>query len=286
VGLSPDAAALDLAFAEHIEAQCGPDGRLRGIAGWASKLAGDMRRVTLGLHCVTRSSVDAAVATPVPRKTVADAIRLAQYAIPHALAAHGLMHGKDAEAGALAILRWLQRSAPRATVSERDVYRAMPGAFNSTTVRPPLAVLVERAYLRPAAGTGAGAGGGRPHSARYEINPAVYEPAHGPDGGHDQFCQALSMLCQSPEDPAPAPAGPDLSVDQDPKEHSASFVNSVKPFGGLEDEEDPWEVRRPEPLDHGTVVERAEQQRLPGTAHSQSEAEPEGAEDEWTEYRV
>jgi hypothetical protein len=201
-----------------------------------------MLRVALDLHCVRCGSVERARATPVSAETLTDAITLARYDIPHALAAYGLMHGNDAEAGALAILQWLQRTPPRETVSERDVYRAMPGSFNATTVRAPLAVLVERSYLRPCPAPPSNGHAGRHQSARYEVNPAVYEPPRDPDGGHDQFCQALSTLCQSPEAPDEAPAGADLSVDQAPEGRSGDSVNCVKPFGACDDGEGEWEV--------------------------------------------
>lgn len=157
-------------FAGWIEPQLAEGGGLRSIADWAGKLVGHIARLAGLLHLAEHSKGDEGLHKPIDVMTVARAVRLGQYLIPHAQAAFNEM-GADEETGlARQLAGWIKRTqADR--FSKRDAFRALPGLFKKAErLDRPLRVLMEHGYIRPIERIGK-EGPGQKGSPMYEVNP-------------------------------------------------------------------------------------------------------------------
>lgn len=80
--LSKQAQELYYAYAEHIERQLGTGGGLHAIDDWGGKLLGHALRIAGLFHLCTAGA--RAYGVPVSRQTLADAIAVMEYYVPHA----------------------------------------------------------------------------------------------------------------------------------------------------------------------------------------------------------
>ena len=134
-----------------------------------AKLAGETLRLAAVLHCVEHG-----LAGNIEGRTIAAAVEIARYLIPHAEAVLNMMLAKEESAvdDAQYVLRWIERHGRREftkTEAQHHGKRRFPRADD---IDPALADLIQRGYtrLRPPKATGPG----RPPSPTYEVNPAVY----------------------------------------------------------------------------------------------------------------
>lgn len=168
-----DALQLFADFAAHIEPRLhGETGDLAAIADWAGKLVGTAARIAAVLH-MAHGGPDAAD-QPIETSSVRGAVEIANYAIPHALAAFGAMGVRRDLGPAEALLRWVKR-CNRDSFAVRDAWQALKGqtAFPDTdTVRAALRVLTDYEWVREADSTSRGSSG-RPPSPLYLVNPAL-----------------------------------------------------------------------------------------------------------------
>ena len=169
--LTPDAIAHGIAWETEIEGMLGEFEPLGGIADWGMKLAGTTARVAALLHLAHYG--EGGLTRPITEPTMARAITLARWAIPHALAAHDAMGADDRLDDARFLLRALERlvePGQAATISRRDLHYATKQRFRTqSALAAPLQRLVDYGYLRLAP-TPTQPQGGRP-AITYAVNP-------------------------------------------------------------------------------------------------------------------
>jgi replicative DNA helicase len=169
----PEAAhALD-DFLAWVEPQLGPHGELAAVRDWGGKLAGAVVRIAALLHLAERPTDPAAWKAQIPTDTVARAVRVGRYLIPHAQAAYDLM-GLDTDTGnARVLLDWvLAKRKDRFT--KREAHQANKGHFKTVAeLEPVLQLLEERGYIRREVWERPKGQRGQPPSPVYVVNPAA-----------------------------------------------------------------------------------------------------------------
>jgi Protein of unknown function (DUF3987) len=168
--LSVDAAALFSAWRAEIEPRRRPYADLGHIQGWSSKVDGAVVRIAglLQLAETIASGWD----TPISAATMAAAIEIGRYLVPHALAVFDRMGADPRLEAARRIGRWIV-ATHQATFTKRDALRALRGQALFPTVEritAGLAVLEEHGWVRLLAPD---RDPGRPPS-RYQANPAIF----------------------------------------------------------------------------------------------------------------
>lgn len=108
--LSSGAVTVLRDWESEIEAMLGDGGQMESMRDWGGKLAGATLRIAAVLHCVEHGP-----SGPVERRTIAAAIDIARYLIPHAEAALNLMQARADSSGddARYVLRWIDRHGRR-----------------------------------------------------------------------------------------------------------------------------------------------------------------------------
>jgi hypothetical protein len=164
--LSDDALARYLQFAESVEPHLGRGGKL-DLCGWGGKLVGSMLRISALLHLVRYS-----MTTPVTVEAVDSAIRIANYLIPHARAAFGLMAIDPRVADARHILK-MMLSKGITEIRHRDLTEVVKGRVKPVADRfaPAMQLLVANGYIRLEERSVPGASGPKPKF--YILNPHV-----------------------------------------------------------------------------------------------------------------
>jgi hypothetical protein len=159
-----------------LEPQLAEGEPLSYLAGWASKLAGAIARLSLIMHMADTLGTGAPWDAPIRRETVEAAVVLGRdYYLPHARAAFGLM-GADQRAGdAARVVAWLTTRRKSESlkvwkgvqvVSKSDIHTGVFGG--SRTVEEVGAVcrmLMEHGYIRPVGASW------RRDSQLFEVNP-------------------------------------------------------------------------------------------------------------------
>jgi replicative DNA helicase len=155
-------------FKQLVEVQLRPYGALAELADWGNKLPGTTARLAGLLHMADHASDR----TPyeIPEQTMARAIQVADYLIPHARAAFALMAADKTIGPAKWLLGYLIKDGA-ATFSLRDLCRALHRRVS--WLKPVLRTLEEHGYIRPRPTSSRSAAGGRPASQVYEVNPAA-----------------------------------------------------------------------------------------------------------------
>ncbi len=174
--LSPEAAALFGRWRADLEPRRRPGGEHAAIAEWSSKIEGEVARVAGILHVAGHT--ERGVRAPIDQTTMAAAIRIGEFLVPHALAVFDLMGADKRIDDARAVLGWIERNHLD-QFSRRDCQREFLSRFPRVSEAVAcLALLVERGYLadlpRPTGRTG------RPPSTVYVVNPAVWEERVAP----------------------------------------------------------------------------------------------------------
>jgi hypothetical protein len=163
-------------YQELVEKRLAPGSPLAAIADWGGKVLGETARIAATLHNYQHAADP--TARPLDLETMDSAMQLMDYFQPHALVAFDAMGVDPVIAGAQRLLAWLAPKKWR-QFSERAAFQDNKGYFNRMSrLRPALAILVERGYIRPAAEPAyVTRGPGRPPGPRYEVNPALYRIA-------------------------------------------------------------------------------------------------------------
>jgi len=187
--LDGDAAGRMIDWEQWIEDSLDDGGDMEGMRDWGSKLAGLTLRLAGVMHCVKHGpagSIDA--------PTLADAIEIAQWSIPHAEATLGLMSAGESskDADARYLLKWIEQRGLR-EFSRRDAHQHGRRRFKTVDdLEPVLKELEQRGFIRPQPADSSGPG--RPPSPSYDVNPAVFERP----GNRTQYTQNPSAA-QKPE---------------------------------------------------------------------------------------
>ncbi|WP_421621330.1 DUF3987 domain-containing protein [Alkalilimnicola ehrlichii] len=156
-------------FYRQVEAQLADGGRFEHCRDWAGKLPGAVARIAGLFHAAKypQNPLQAAISADDMEAAISTGWALSE----HALHAYGLMGADPDVEAARRLLRWIIRHGlERFTV--RQAHQDHKSVFRRVDdVKPPLAVLVERGYLRevpPEKGKP-----GRPSPA-YDVNPAAH----------------------------------------------------------------------------------------------------------------
>lgn len=147
--LTEPAYAVWKAFERELEPRLAPDGDLRGIKAWASKLAGAVARTAGVCHCGDHQ--DHAGLNAVGDGHMALAVEVGRQLIPHAIAAHRLMGGTGIST-AQAVVRHYEGSGwPAAAQSLTDWWRPVRSLVGETSsdFEPVAEALVDHGYLVP-----------------------------------------------------------------------------------------------------------------------------------------
>jgi len=108
---------------------------------------------------------------PIDIETIASAILIGDYLIPHAKAAFAEMGVDPVIERARWILSWLERTGHK-RFTLRDSFEGLKGRFKRVDVMAePMELLENHIYIRQVPKTGR-AGAGRPRSPEYEVNPS------------------------------------------------------------------------------------------------------------------
>jgi Protein of unknown function (DUF3987) len=149
VPLSPAASTTFLAFRKKLELRRGEAGDLAALSGWASKLDGATARIAGLLHLAQH--LPDGFAKPIEETTMASAIAITSYFIPHALIAFERMGADERREGARAVLDWIRRDK-LPSFTKRQTQRALQRHFPRVAdLEPALALLEEHGFIRPAA---------------------------------------------------------------------------------------------------------------------------------------
>ena len=171
--LSDDAEYLLFSWEHEIEGMLGDGGQMEIMRDWGAKLAGATLRLAAVLHCAEHGA-----AGSIDARSMAAAISIARYLVPHAEAVLNMMLASEesSDDDARYLLRWIERHGlPEFTKSEAQHHgkRRFPRAED---IDPALAELTRRGYIRPKPATAVGPG--RPPSPAYEVNPAALATPH------------------------------------------------------------------------------------------------------------
>lgn len=133
------------AWRDDIEKRRAPGGDLQPMAEWTTKLEASVLRLAALLHLAHGGAHHGTI-----DEGVLDlCLVVSDYWIEHAFAVHDLWGTDDTLAGARIILAWLARE-DLATFTASDVQKKLRSHFNRIAdVTEPLALLVERGWVRP-----------------------------------------------------------------------------------------------------------------------------------------
>lgn len=166
--LKLDAEALKLfdQWGEEIEPKLA--GEWKTIGGWANKLQGLTLRLAGQMHMASCRSWE----INIDARTMAAAIRLARYAVAHALAAFGTCAADQDAVKAKRVLEVI-REKRLIDFNQRELLRALR-VYKAKDLEQPLVILEDYGYIckdmleRPS-----DAGKGRPAGIRWVVNPAT-----------------------------------------------------------------------------------------------------------------
>ena len=167
--LEPSAETVFFQMCQSIEDRLRQDRDLRVIAGFGSKLPGEIARIALSLEILQNSS-----ATSVTGATMSAACHWVEFLISHHRAVLGQAGDTHQRRHARRLIASIQRDAVN-ELTERDCLRRIQNSTDVTCMSDlsrVLEELVQTNHLRrkPAKTT---SGPGRPSSPKYEVNPHV-----------------------------------------------------------------------------------------------------------------
>jgi len=169
VQVNETAADAWLDFAQDIEDRQKPGADLRGMAGFASKLAGAVGRIALAYHFAqgrdASSRIDAA--------TMLQAIGTGFALIDHARAALQMMGEDEATARARLVLECLTRNKVETVKPWEVAQKHWGGCKDVEEARAALSILCKHNYCREVTAARQGDTGAMPKGS-YEVNPAAF----------------------------------------------------------------------------------------------------------------
>jgi len=171
--LAPGAHSAFVAFAQSVEDRLKPgsESGLKSVQEWAGKLVGAMLRIAGVLHMATHAGRGNAWMNPIQAETMQAAVEIAEYLIPHAKMAFGVMQADEELESAKYLWKRVCQDG-RQTLTKQEIWQACRGRFKRTeALDVALGILVDRGYLtqtiKPATGPG------RKPAPVYHRNPAA-----------------------------------------------------------------------------------------------------------------
>ena len=129
----------------------GVDGDLSNIGDWGGKLAGGALRLAGILHLAQHAdsfNLNGKWPAEVSADTMKNAIKIAEYLIPHAQAAYAEMGADSKIEDAKFLLRWIEKSG-LAEFTKRDAHQGTKGRFKQVSmIEPALKILEDHGYIR------------------------------------------------------------------------------------------------------------------------------------------
>ena len=176
-------------FEAWLEPQLSEFGELGRMTDWGGKIVGAVVRIAGLLHMTDLVGTGDPWRVPISEATLERAIGVGMYLIPHAKAAFAEMGADESVENAKAILRWIEHKGLE-SFTKRDVHQGTRGTFKrAADVDAPLAVLVERGFVRQRQETSTG-GPGRHPSPTYEVNPRWVRQNRGCErDGNSEDCE-------------------------------------------------------------------------------------------------
>jgi len=147
--LHADAYAVWKPFERELEPRIGPEGDLRQIKAWVSKLPGAVARIAAVCH--VGEHLERAVDTPVSAATMTAAIELGRALIPHSVAAHRLMGGGGFHVAQAVVAHYGSAGWPRQTQTLTAWWRPVRRVVGDTSrlFEPVAQILADHGYLIP-----------------------------------------------------------------------------------------------------------------------------------------
>lgn len=181
--LSPEAQASVRDLEVWLEPQLSEFGELGGMTDWAGKIVGAVGRIAGNLHMAKFADSSDPWDVPISQETVANAVRIGRYLIPHAKAAFAAMGADAAVEHAKTILRWINHQNAR-HFTKRDLHQALRGRFKRVEeLDAPLALLLTHGFIRRRPERSSG-GPGRKQSPTFDVNP-LWVPHAAPNGNSE-----------------------------------------------------------------------------------------------------
>lgn len=142
---TPDAREMFLAWRQDHERRLAPDGDLRFMAEWVTKLQSTTARLAGLLHLARCSNAY----EPISGSTMAAAIRVGDYWEAHAKVVHDLWTVDDVMQKAVQLIEWVAEQG-LSEFTTRDVQRGLRRSFEKVEqMTDPLNVLMDRGWVRP-----------------------------------------------------------------------------------------------------------------------------------------
>jgi hypothetical protein len=172
VSLTREALVLVREFQHEVEDRLRQDGDLRELASFGGKVVGAAVRYA-AMHHLGKYGSNGIDAPWVYPESIEAGIAIARWSIEHHRWAVYAGGWRPEVAGADRLLRWLgEGRIPE--FSLRDALRQAPGFREASSLDEPLTLLEEHGYVR-ALGVERTGRKGRPPSARFAVNPAVWQ---------------------------------------------------------------------------------------------------------------
>lgn len=154
--LTPEAYACWKSLEHEIEPRIGPNGDLRQIKPWASKLPGAVIRIAGVCHTGTYGTRSAGV--PISEDQMRRAVALGKSLIPHSIAAHRLMGGGGMAIAQEVVQHYVAVGWPTKVRTLTEWWRPVRQLVGNTSsdFEPVAQILVDHGYLIPEQATGAG----------------------------------------------------------------------------------------------------------------------------------
>jgi len=171
IPLSAEAAGLFMAWRQELEDQRGPNGPLRHMAEWTTKLESSVARLA-GLLAVAGfdTARPPAPGTTIGADEMAAAIVIGDYWLEHGKVVHDLWSADPVAGAARKIMQWAA-DQPVDNFTVRTVFNALRRTFGAVdNLARPLAMLVDHGWIRLAEGHDGSTGRGKPSPA-YDVHP-------------------------------------------------------------------------------------------------------------------
>ncbi|MBX3435418.1 MAG: DUF3987 domain-containing protein [Pirellulales bacterium] len=183
--LAADASAALREWETEIEAMLGDGGQMEIMRDWGAKLAGATLRLAAVLHCVEHGPVGR-----IEGRTIAAAVEIARYLVPHAEAVLNMMLASEetADDDARYVLRWIERHGRREFTKSEAQHHGKRRFPKADDIDAALAELTRRGFIRPKPAETSGPG--RPPSPAYEVNPAAFADAKPEKRSHNSHNSA------------------------------------------------------------------------------------------------
>lgn len=192
ITLSNTAQTNFMSWRQSLEDRRRPDGDLRPMAEWSTKLESSVARVA-GLLALCDGH------TVIDETTMNRAIAVGAYWLQHAKVVHDMWQVDPRIAAARTIVDWLsQRDDPDFSV--RDLYAGLRRTFpTADDTREPLGLLTERGWIRPLFDGPLILGRRGKDSPRYSVNPlslwiTTTHARHARNSLRGQFCSLSSSF--------------------------------------------------------------------------------------------